>query len=121
METKEQLVNAVKKWVKIDNELRTLQKEQSIRKKEKKNISTELIEVMRKNEIDCFDLKDGQLQYVKRSVKKPITQKMLLSVLADYFNGDMLKASSINNFIMENREETVHESIVRKIDSGETS
>jgi hypothetical protein len=40
METKEQLVNAVKKWVKIDNELRTLQKEQSIRKKEKKNTTT---------------------------------------------------------------------------------
>jgi hypothetical protein len=116
METKEQLINAVKKWVKIDNELRELQKEQNIRKKQKKIISAELIEVMRKNEIDCFDLKDGQIQYVKRSVKKPITQKMLMSILAEYYRGDMLKATDLNNYIMDNREEVLKESIVRKVD-----
>ena len=39
METKEQLVQTIKQWVKIDNEIRALQKEQVARKKEKKNIS----------------------------------------------------------------------------------
>ena len=33
METKEQLVNTIKKWVKIDNELRTLQNEQKKKKR----------------------------------------------------------------------------------------
>lgn len=116
METKEQLVSTIKKWVKIDNEIRALQKEQTQRKNEKKKISNELIEVMRKNEIDCFDLNDGQICYHKKSVKKPLTQKILLSLLSDFYKGDILKASALNNFLLENREEVVHETIVRKID-----
>ena len=117
METKEQLINTIKKWVKIDNEIRSLQKEQNIRKTEKKKISIDLIDVMRKNERDCFDLKDGQLLYSKKSIKKPITQKVLLNILSDYYNGDLLKASEITNYINDNREEVVRETLVRKIDN----
>jgi len=120
METKEQLVNTIKKWVKIDNEIRSLQKEQNIRKKEKKNISIALMECMRSNEIDCFDLKDGQIMYSKKNVKKPITQKMLLPLISQYYNGDLLKASELNNFILDNREETVVENIVRKINKNDS-
>jgi 5'-3' exonuclease len=81
-ETKEQLVNIIKDWVKVDNEIRQLQKEMLSRKKEKTSLSLQLIDVMKKNEIDCFDLKDGQLVYTKRSVKKPITKKVLLTILS---------------------------------------
>ena len=70
METKEQLVNSIKKWVKIDNEIRALQKETNKRKADKKKISNELVEVMRTNEIDCFDINDGQILYSKKNVKK---------------------------------------------------
>ena len=115
METKEQLIKCVKEWVRIDNELRTLQKEQAIRKNEKKNISKDLMEVMKRNEIDCFDLKDGQLMYTKKNVKKPITKKNLVGILANYYKGDVNRALELNDFIMENREEVVKESIVRKV------
>lgn len=47
-ETKEQLVNSIKEWVKLDNDIRKLQKEVSIRKKEKAKISSELMVVMKK-------------------------------------------------------------------------
>jgi hypothetical protein len=117
METKQQLIDTIKKWVKIDNEIRLLQKEKNNRKKEKKNISNELITVMKNNEIDCFDINDGQIIYSKKSVKKPITQKVLLNLLSTYYNGDVLKASELNDFIMENREETIQEKIVRKINT----
>ena len=70
---------------------------------------------MSKNEIDCFDINDGQIMYVKKNVKKPITQKMLLGILSNYYKGDLLKASEVNSFIMESREESVREEIVRKI------
>ena len=115
METKEQLVNSIKKWVKIDNEIRALQKETNKRKADKKKISNELVEVMRTNEIDCFDINDGQILYSKKNVKKPITQKILMGILSEYYQGDVLKASEVNNFIMENREEVVKESISRKM------
>ena len=122
METKEQLLKTVKEWVKIDNEMRELQKALVSRKNEKKKISVSLMDVMHKNEIDCFDLKDGQIAYSKKNVKKPITKKMLLNILSTFYANDISKATELNNVIFENREETVKETIVRKIakaDKGE--
>lgn len=115
-ETKEQLIHIIKDWVKMDNEIRALQKEVCSRKKEKTKLSTQLMDVMKENNIDCFDLKDGQLLYVKKNVKKPITKKVLLNILSKYYQGDYMKASEVNDFILNNREETVHESIVHKVD-----
>lgn len=115
MENKEQLVKNIKEWVKIDNEIRILQQQQAMRKKEKKSISDSLIEVMKKNEIDCFDINDGQIIYNKKNVKKPITKKMLLNVLSNFFDNDTEKATELNNYILENREDVVRENIVRKL------
>jgi hypothetical protein len=115
MENKEQLVKTIKEWVKIDNEIRTLQQQQLMRKKEKKTISDSLIDVMKKNEIDCFDINDGQIIYNKKNVKKPITKKMLLNVLSNFFENDTVKANELNNYILENREDVVRENIIRKV------
>ena len=115
METKEQLVKTIKEWVKLDNEIRALHTEEKNRKIEKKKISNSLIDIMKKNEIDCFDIKDGQICYTKKNIKKPITQKLLIEILSKYYNGDLLKATEINNFITENREEVIKESITRVI------
>jgi len=115
METKDQLIKSIKEWVKIDNEIRALQKEVRKKQADKKNISKDLMEVMCKNEIDCFDIKDGQIMYSKKSVKKPITAKNLLGILANYCKGDIEKATEMNQYILDSREETVKEVIVRKI------
>lgn len=117
METKEELVGIIKKWVQMDNEIRALQKEINSRKNEKKKISMLLIDTMKNNEIDCFDIKNGQIQYIKKNVKKPMTKKVLFDVLSKYYQGDFMKANDMRNYILENREETVKESISRKITS----
>jgi hypothetical protein len=115
METKEQLIKTIREWVKHDNEIRSLQTELLKRKNEKKKISSTLIETMKQNEIDCFDINDGQICYTKRNVKKPITKKVLMTTLSKFFNGDVLKAAELNEFIIENREHEIKESIVRKV------
>jgi hypothetical protein len=115
METKEQLMNAIKEWVKLDNEIRKLHREQEERKIEKKKISLKLIDIMKNNEIDCFDIKDGKICYEKKNIKKPITKKVLFSILTKYYQGDSAKAEQMNQFIIENREQEVKESITRKI------
>jgi hypothetical protein len=119
--SKEELLNNVRSWITIDNEIRTLQKEQKLRREKKKAITDHLIEFMKTNEIDCFEVNDGNLSYVKRSIKKPINKKNLLEILAKYFDGDLLKANNINDFIMENREEYVKESIERRLNNCEKS
>ena len=115
MDTKEHLIKTIKEWVRLDNDIRKLQKEEKQRKDDKKNISNVLMEIMKKNEIDVFDINDGQICYTKKNIKKPITQKILMNVLSDYFKGDMLKAAELNEYIRDNREEVIQETIVRKI------
>jgi len=121
METKEELIKTIREWVKIDNEIRTLQKEQLNRKNDKKRLSSSLIDIMKKNEIDCFDINDGQIIYNKKNVKKPITKKVLLEILQKYYKEDLLKANDVNNFILNNREESIKEEIVRKISGNKCS
>lgn len=121
METKEYLISVIKQWVKLENEIKTLKKEQVQRQIEKKKVSENLIDIMKKNDIDCLDIKDGQICYNKKNIKKAISKKHLMDVLSKYYEGDMLKASELNSFIIENREEVTKESITIKSKStGDT-
>ena len=61
METKDQLVESVREWVKLDNEMKEISKELKERRDKKKQISLLLVETMKQNEIEVFDLKDGLL------------------------------------------------------------
>lgn len=114
-DSKNQLINTVKEWVRIDNEIRQLQKEISKRRQDKKRINSLLMDTMKDNKIDCFDINDGQICYTKKNIKKPINNKVLLDILTKYYNGDINQASEINNFIKDNRTEVTKENITRKL------
>ena len=114
-DNKNQLIHTVKEWVRIDNEIRQLQKEISTRRQDKKIMNDQLMETMKSNDIDCFDLNDGKICYTKKNVKKPINNKVLLDILTKYYSGDISQASEINNFINDNRTEVTKENITRKI------
>lgn len=109
----ETLVQIVKQWVKIDNNIRDLQKEQNSMKNEKKNVTKRLMEIMKTNNVDCFEINDGQLIYKKKNSKKAITKKILFSSLASFYKNDIDKIEELNNFILDNREDVVTECIVR--------
>jgi hypothetical protein len=110
----ESIKQLVKKWVSLDNETSALQKEVNVRKKEKTELSKQLIAIMKETDTECFEMKNGVLLYTTKNVKKPITKKVLLDILSKYYNGDYMKATEVNDFILNNREEVVHESIVHK-------
>lgn len=114
---KEELIQSIRNWVKIDNDIRVLNKECALKRKEQKKISQKLIETMKQNSIDEFGINDGKICYTSKNVKKPISKKILFDILSKYFEGDTLKATEMNNFILENREETIKETITRKINS----
>ena len=48
------LVQIVKQWVNIDNGIRDLQKKQNNLKTEKKNVTKQLMEIMKTNNVECF-------------------------------------------------------------------
>ncbi len=115
MDSKTHLVNTIKEWIQMDTEIKALQKEQNARKKIKKGLNQILIDIMKDNNIDCVDTKDGSsICYTTTNVKKPITKKTLNAILAKYYKGDISKATELNEFILENRGTTIKETIVRK-------
>tara|TARA_Y100000992_G_scaffold219594_1_gene152037 strand:+ start:4802 stop:5161 length:360 start_codon:yes stop_codon:yes gene_type:complete len=116
METKEELIKNVREWVDLDNEMKEISKELKIRRDKKKEISKLLVETMKTNDVEVFDLKDGQLIYKKSKSKKPLNKETLLKLMSEYFQGnDNGRSNDITNFILNNREETERESIARKI------
>ena len=115
METKDELIMNVKEWIKIEGEINKMNAEMKDKKAKKKLLTESLMSVMKKNEIDCFDINDGALIYKKNKVKKPITGKSLLTALQNYYKEDTKTAEDLTKHILDSREEQVKEIIKRKI------
>ena len=76
---KERLVENVKTWIDLDNEIKLLQKEIKQRRQKKKELTNDLVSVMKNNEIDCFDTKSCKLIYTKLKFSQDIEfQKSIL-------------------------------------------
>lgn len=114
-ETQQALLENVKSWLTIDNEIRALQKEIKNRRKMKKQLTTDLMSTMKSNEIDALNVPDGELIYNKTKTKAPLSKKHLLTSLTQYFKGDQRMIDELSKFIMETRAEKEKESIRRKI------
>jgi hypothetical protein len=113
---KEQLVNNIKEWIKIDNEVAQLKADIKERTNKKKQLTENLVTVMKTNSIDCFDINGGALVYKKNTVKKPLSGKTLLLALQNYYKTDPKIAEDIAKHVMDSREEQTKETIKRKID-----
>tara|TARA_Y100001978_G_scaffold48963_1_gene44028 strand:+ start:64 stop:408 length:345 start_codon:yes stop_codon:yes gene_type:complete len=104
MQTKEELIQSVKHWLAIDNEIAELQKQMREKRKLKKELSTNLITVMKTHNIDCLDIKNAKLVHTKRKQKQSISKKFLLETLQKYYE-DGENAKTITDFILNSREE----------------
>jgi len=114
MSTKDELVSHIKSWLQYDNDISNLQKQIKELRENKKNLTSSLVDIMKENEIDCFDITNGKLIYSKSKVKKPINKKSLLEALQIYFKDNTELAQNVSQHILDNREETVKESIRHK-------
>ena len=115
MDQREELIQNITRWVKIDEDMKEYRKELKTLRTEKKEITNTLVDVMKNNDIDCFDIKNGQLIYTKNKTKKPLSKKHLLGALTKYFSNDPTMAKDLSSFIMNSREEKTNESIKMKI------
>lgn len=104
----------LKEWVTLDNEIKELGKKIRQVRLDKKQTSVELMNIMKTNNIDCFDINDEKIIYKKRNSKKAITSKSLSMLLQSYFEGDSTQIENLTNYVEHNRPEKMIESIVRK-------
>ena len=114
METKDELVTTIKTWIDIDNELKELAKAAKELREKKKNVTNNLVDVMKSNEIDCFDLKEGKLVYSQTKTKAPLNKKNLVKCLTPYFQNNSELAEELTNHILDSRDVKIKDSIRRK-------
>ena len=114
METKEQLVSLIREWIESDNKISTYQKTIKEEKQNKKNLTDQLITIMKTHEIECFDVKNGKLIHTKTKSKQSISKKLLLESLTDYFKEDTESASQLTAHILDSRQEKINETIKRR-------
>lgn len=111
-QTKEQLVETIREWVTIEKEMKALQRELKVRRERKKQLSQELVETMKSNEIDCFDISDGKIMYSRNKVTAPISKKHLLACLQKYYEEKPGEdGSELAQFILESRDVKTKENV----------
>ena len=114
MTSKEDLVNIIKDWINIDDQLKLLQNNIKELKSKKKILTTDLLTIMKNNEIDCFDINSGKIVYCKSKTKAPINKKTLLETLEKYFaDRDDINVTAVRDFVLDNRELKISENIKR--------
>ena len=106
------LIGNIRTWLEHERQIKALQAQTRVLKKNKKILTDQLTEFMRENEVDCFDVKNGKIIYSRRTVKAPLNRKNLQVALEKFFSDKAtdLSAEALD-FLMESRPETVTEQI----------
>jgi DNA-directed RNA polymerase subunit F len=113
--SKEQMVTHIKRWIQYDNEIKKLQDELKSKKELRKQHTNHLVEIMKTNEIDCFDVNNGKLIYTKTKVKAPLNKGQMMQALMQFYNNDEVRVRELGDHLMSARQEKVNESIRRKV------
>ena len=110
--TKENLIGLIKQWMQIDTELKELAKEAKIRRDKKKILSSNLVDIMKSNEIECFDINNGKLLFTQNKVKGTLNKEYLFSIISKYFEKDKsVNPEIVTKFILDNRDIKIKEGI----------
>ena len=112
---KEELINNIREWIKVDNEIIKLKAETKLLNAKQKGLTDSLVKIMKVNSIDCFDINGGALMYKQKKTKKTISGKFLLSELQKYYKEQPEMAEELTKHLLDNREEIVKDGLHRKI------
>ena len=116
METKEELVKSIREWISFDSDIAKLQSQLKEKRAQKKRNSEQLVNTMKNNSIDCFDINGGAILYKRNVVKKPLTGKTMLPLLEAYLAASEVKADDLTKYLLDNRVEKVTETVRRRVD-----
>ena len=112
---KEELINNIREWIKVDNEIIKLKADTKLLNAKQKGLTDSLVKIMKGNSIDCFDINGGALMYKQKKTKKTISGKFLLTELKKYYKEQPEMAEELTKHLLDNREETVKDGLHRKI------
>ena len=114
--SKEKLAYNIKGWIQTDKQLKNLQKEMKELKEQKIKYTDALVEIMKTNEIDCFDISEGKIIYTRNRIKSALNKTHLMKCLEKYFEDKPnIEPEDVTKFILENREVKTTEGIRYKV------
>tara|TARA_X000000368_G_C22947912_1_gene675272 strand:- start:182 stop:529 length:348 start_codon:yes stop_codon:yes gene_type:complete len=102
--SKEKVVETIKQWIVLNNEIKTYQKTIKDLRTKKQELTIELIKIMETNNIDCFDVANGKILCKKSKCKAPLNKELLSKMLKDYFEeDDTIDVGDITEYLNTNR------------------
>jgi len=93
----------VKEWVSLDDDIKTLQEAIKKRKKMMNDITPQILDFMKRFNINDLNTQNGQLRYTTSLLSKPVNKNFLLAKLGDFFK-DNEKGEKITSYLFENRD-----------------
>jgi hypothetical protein len=114
------LRNKVKQLLEIDNAILELKRKKAVLDKEKKTLTTQLLDWMKKVEVGEFGMANAV--FTRRvAITKPLGKKSLIQVLKDYYKEEPEKGVAVKDYIFEHLPEKKTEKLLRfEKDNDET-
>lgn len=109
-ESKENIKLLVKEWIHLNKDIKT-------KTKRRKEISNVLSSIMKKNNVDAYNLKEegAGVKYRTQTQRAGISKKMLMQSLTRFFDNNPETAQEATDFIMNARESKIKDVLIGKI------
>ncbi len=110
----EKLKDVVTNWIAIDEKIKNLSQEIKQARIDHKLATTALVSIMQSKDISGLQLNNNsRLIYSTKTIKSPLSKKVLLTGLAEYFEDEDELKKAIEN-ILNKRSEKTMDKIERK-------
>jgi len=110
------LKKMVVRWIKLDDNIKEINKQAKDLKDEKTQIESKILFFMNKNKTEEIQVKDGKLEKKRGEKKEPINEEYIKKCLVKSFD-DVEMVDKLAKVILENREITETYKLARKVAS----
>ena len=104
----------VKEYLGIDDQIKAINKALKERRTKKKLLSENILENMKKFEIDFMNTKNGKLTYSETKRKEPLNKKNLITGLNKYFNNED-ESKRVSKVVLDDRKDIVKVTLRRTV------
>jgi hypothetical protein len=115
-----ELPNLIRQWMRIQEEMATLNNEIKQRKTQGKALKEVIIRIMETNNVANLSISKGTLVHSVRETPERISNTYLLKHCKEFFNGDEARARALVEYLEENRSVSVkHDLKLRAPDASD--
>lgn len=120
--TTSELPVLVRQWMRIQEEMATLNNEIKQRKTQGKALKEVIIRIMETNNVANLSVSKGTVVHSVREMPERISNTYLMKHCKEFFNGDEARARALVEYLEENRSTTVkHDLKLRAPDADKLS